>query len=350
MTVSDSATLLAALTAIEFGKAKIEDIEFTRDFDLCVKMRGSQWDGEVDYKAAEYIIRLQKAFLAAYNSASGQTPLRYNRQPMENLRVKVTIRKGCEELLASLKEIVMALPPDYQVGAVIAIALIGFGAKLVRDWHSDGLDAQTKKNAIDAAKEVIGDATDVIKKSIDAHAETIQHAIASNKEKPHLSYLSSKMKEGDTMQINDGQEYSRAEAQSLFLSTVVPEEIEMQIDEYCIDRDYELIAIDRIADKVTVRVDGKKRLFSLERLPDEDRNTIAKEFARAKIDRQHCPPTAIQLTACFKGGVFTGGYVDGIGARRENSHIFEQARQLSITTAEEDYERAISRMEIRRDG
>ena len=44
---------------------------FDDDLSIVVKMRGEQWNGEINYQVANFIIELQNRILCAYNEAHG---------------------------------------------------------------------------------------------------------------------------------------------------------------------------------------------------------------------------------------------------------------------------------------
>lgn len=334
--INDYASLLGVLAATKYDNFSLEHVEFSDNFNLCVKLQGEQWNGEIDYKVAEYIIRLQKAVISAYNSISGKPPLRYNRQPMEQLRVTVNVKKGCEEIIAALKDIIMNMSPEQQIFVIIAIAVLGFGANLCRNWHKDNLDANTKNKAIETAEKIVGDVGNIIETSISENAKTLQKAIDLNRNNiSHFHYLSQKMKDEDTMQINGGDALTKKQAQETFLP-VVDNDMEFDSYEFLIDGDYEISDIHRRTEKVEIPINGKARFFSLEHLDTSTRRSLYEDWSKPRLENMHLPMTKVQLTAIFRGGVFLGGYIDGFGEPRVEAISFSDAQQQSIEHAEEE--------------
>ena len=80
----DCKTLLALLT--EHGKIEI-------------KLKGRDWDGNVNYRIAAFIVDLQKLIFRAFNDAN-KTNGEFNFQNIEsnNLEIKVEVKKGCSIL------------------------------------------------------------------------------------------------------------------------------------------------------------------------------------------------------------------------------------------------------------
>lgn len=72
LVVRDFDTAIDAYIASWTTGFRWESVNFSQETYLNIKLEGVQWDGSLDYKAAEFVIRLQKALLAAYNKQAEQ--------------------------------------------------------------------------------------------------------------------------------------------------------------------------------------------------------------------------------------------------------------------------------------
>ena len=113
-------------------------------------------------------------------------------------------------------------------------------------------------------------------------------------------------------------------------SPVFTKEDDIDIAEFAVDCPCKIMSYSREKDYIFVEIPNEqtKKKFFLSRngihidimIPTDNKN----------ID--------LQLTACFKGGVFVAGYVDGAGTPRKDAIPFSEARRQSIELSESVFE------------
>lgn len=325
------------------------NIEFSEEANLTIKMEGSQWDGALDYKVAEFVIKLQKTMLALYNEQTGQR-LKYNTRPMDDahLRVTVTVEPGCSWIKAAFKGMwdnMESKDKKWAIISVMAILSITAGAAY---WHKCDTDVEREKISADSALEItrVEQQAEVEKKvqerlSKEADQKEVMHAIDrafdfAEQASGSIAFLASKMQPKDSMTVS-GVELSSSTAKRMFRQKPSMDELG---DESCffIDGEYPIVNINIKKREAKIQFSDKERIFSLERLDDKDEQRNL--FYQACSENQKndpLPTLTLQLTAFFRGGVFQHGFVEGVGPKRDNSKTFVEAA-LASASMEEDKE------------
>lgn len=129
-----------------------ESIEFSEQTIFSIKLVGKQWDGRLDYKVAEFVIRLQKALIAAYGEYS-EHKVKYNTSVMDKtgLRVTVSIEPGCSCIKAFFKDMWANMESKDKKWAIISIAAILAVPAGIGFWHYCDTQAQAAKISAEIA-------------------------------------------------------------------------------------------------------------------------------------------------------------------------------------------------------
>lgn len=323
-----------------------ESIEFSEQTIFSIKLVGKQWDGRLDYKVAEFVIRLQKALIAAYGEYS-EHKVKYNTSVMDKtgLRVTVSIEPGCSCIKAFFKDMWANMESKDKKWAIISIAAILAVPAGIGFWHYCDTQAQTAKISAEIAFEKFKEekrAEIELKAQERLQDESIRkdamHAIdrafdLAEQTAAPVAYLASKMQKEDKIAIDDIK-VSASTAKSLFKNVKPVEEVAEE-RRYFIDGDYVVSLIDREKDRVTITFADKKRTFSLVWLEEAALEDFYHRCARRKSE-EALPPIPLQLTATFQGGVFKEGFVQGIGKPREGSMSFQTATLDSASKQEDE--------------
>ena len=131
LVVKDFDTAIDALIK-KFHDPSFEDISFSDELNIKIKMEGGQWDGKLDYRVAEFIVKLQKSLLAIYNEYFGQK-IRYNTAGMNKaeLRVTVTVEKGCTLFQINLGDWAKYMQSEYLFWGLLGVAAIWGGTRII---------------------------------------------------------------------------------------------------------------------------------------------------------------------------------------------------------------------------
>ena len=138
--VKDFDTAVDALIK-KFREPDFDAVSFSDEINIKIKMEGEQWDGKLDYRVAEFIIKIQKSLLAIYNEYSGQR-IKYNTAGMDKaeLRVTVTVEKGCTLFQINLGEWAKYMQPGELFWGMLGVAAILGGAYVVATAVRYGFD------------------------------------------------------------------------------------------------------------------------------------------------------------------------------------------------------------------
>ena len=313
--------------------------------NIQIKLEGEQWDGELDYKVAEFVVKLQKSLIALYNEQTGGG-IKYNTRLMdaEGLRVTVSVEKGCTLFNIDLAGWWKNMESKHQLAAIVVTAGLFAGAyagvsiyghMIQKDVATIEADRRLEQARIEAKLELEKKIQERIQEETRQKVvlTTVERALDTAAEtNRHMTFLASKMQPKDKMHIGGVTLPARA-AKRVFKHAILPDD---SLNEFrCfLDGEYVVTAINREKDEATIRFDDKKRAFSLIWLNPSELEIFYKRCAQRRTD-EVLPPMPLQLTAYFRGGVFTRGFIQGIGSQREGSMTFPEA-SLGSASREED--------------
>lgn len=325
-----------------------ESVKLSEEAALSIKLEGKQWDGKVDYKIAEFVIKLQKALVAAYNDQSEQK-IKYNTSPMDKagLRVTVSVEPGCSWIKVFFKDLWINMESKHKRDAVIAVALILSLTAGTVYWHQSDTEAETARISAEIALKKFQEEK---KAEIERKVQERLHDESTRKDAMHaidrafdlaeqavspMAYLAGKMQKEDKMAIGEIN-IPASEARRLFKpATSVSVDDDMEEFHYCLDGEYVVTDIERKTENVAILFsDGKRRKFSLVWLEGPALEDFYRACAQHTVD-QEIPPMSLQLDAFFKGGVFKHGAVMGIGRPREGAMSFNEAVMSAARRQEE---------------
>lgn len=348
LVVKDFDTALDAYIASWTRDFSWDNIELSGEAALTIKLEGKQWDGKIDYKIAEFVVRLQKAFVAAYNDQSN-SKIRYNTSPMDKagLRIAITVTPGCSCLKVFFKEMWANMESKDKKHAIIAMALIFAVPAGLGFWHYCDTNKEIAKISAETAlqkfqEEKRAEIEIAVQERLqdETARKDIMHAVdrafdLAGQTNSSMAYLAGKMQKDDKMSI-DEINIPAAEARRLFKSaSSTPADDDMEEFRYYLDGEYVVTDIKRQTEDIEILFsDGKSRKFSLVWLEEPALEDFYRACAQHNIDRK-IPPMPLQVDAFFKGGVFRRGAVMGIGKPRKESVSFNDAVMDAVRRQEE---------------
>ena len=333
-----------ALDAIieSYAHPDFDSFELSPETNLRIKLVGEQWDGEIDYKVAEFVVKLQKELITIYNEHTDQK-IRYNTRVMEDagLRVTVKVEKGCSLFTINLDGWWANMESEHQLVAILGVAAIFAIPAGIFFWRKYSAQEKSAEASIELAKiEKQAELENKIQSRIQDEVRQKEASAMVGKAlqmvgqaSSYMYFLASKMQPNDNMTINDVQVQAN-DAKQLFRS-VVPSEERQDGSRYFIDGEYVVTAINREKEEVKIRISDRIRKFSLTWLEGVDLENFYKNCAQRKND-QPLPPMNLQLTAFFKGGIFQHGFIQGVGSRREGAVTVEDAILASVKQMEDE--------------
>ena len=286
--------------------SQIEDIKFSDDFNLLIKIKGDKWTGLVDYKIAHFVIKLQKDILNIYNEIYGEhITFRSSREEVENLAIKIKIKPGCTELLIKYAQILPNLAKKLtskQALFILSLLIVcGFGTVNNTARISAEEAVATKVQDEETKRELIKLNSDLIK-----YTEKHQDA---------MRYLANQMDDKDSIILPDStDELKRRDVMLMFQSEL--EQEKMQTFE--VDDTYELTIINFESGMVTLRK-GKIKFQSSTEALSEEKKLYLHELAAKDDVKKVIPKINLQVSATIQNNKVINSFITGIGDKRPNS-------------------------------
>ncbi|MCR4554157.1 MAG: hypothetical protein K5752_04480 [Succinivibrionaceae bacterium] len=299
----DCKTLLALLT--EHGKIEI-------------KLKGRDWDGNVNYRIAAFIVDLQKLIFRAFNDAN-KTNGKFNFQNIEsnNLEIKVEVKKGCSILGFDLNDILKVADKmeSSHIAICIIVVIIAFVIKNAITSYFD-----KEKVKLSNQKEI-----ELHKQMKDVAVNTVNAMLRFGKN----------LNSNDEIEVN-GNKYTKKEFLEKYETNASLEDIEL--DEYQtfhIDGKYifDSICIEKKTAKI--KLSSKSYSANIENLTEEQIVSLL-EQQTASLNKNILSEQDFQLTVKLLAGAVKKLIVDDIGLKRHDSVSFEEAKIQSIENEEQE--------------
>lgn len=333
----------SALDALidKIAEPDFSDFELPDHLSINIKLEGTQWDGRLDYKVGEFVVRLQKAILTLY-SINTEIDIRYGSPAVElgGLRVTVAVENGCSLFKIDLGEWWKKMEAKHTLAAITIVAglYIGVNGAVTAYSTKVNADAQVQTAEIQASALIKNrleerlDNEDERNKTAEIVKKTLDMAGNTNY---YMTYLAGRMAPGDTMETC-GIRLTAEEAKKRYRHSEI--EKDQTKSRFFIDGDYVVTTIHREKDTATIQFPDKKRNLSLVWLNDNELEQFYKSCA-TRGGKDTLQPIPLQITANFAGGVFKDGFIQGLGPKREGAVSFHEA-VLESSSRQEDEERA----------
>ncbi len=310
--VKDFETALDALILTSQKDFNFDNVEFENNAQLSIKIEGDQWDGAIDYKIAELILKLQKDYVNAYNIITSSNH-RFDAKFLEenNIKIVYTVEKGCSKIVANIldavlpeaaKEAVKKMTGK-QITFTLCFALASYGGTAVANKY---LDNSRQAHTEDTTIQIIE-----------------QTALAIQKSNSAMHYLATQMDSKDFVTRNEEQKLSAKEALEKYMPI---EEPQTEGTKYLfnIDNLYKIETIHLNNSTVKIRFGRKLVVFSLGNLNNQQREDFYKACATADSKKGNTPIN-LQVTATFQNGSIIDGFIVGIGTKRQDAISYEDA-------------------------
>jgi len=291
------------------GERKIIPI-FDDNMNFIVKMHGEQWNGQINYQVATFIVELQNNILSIYNEVcSAKHNISSLKTFNKKLVVGVKVEPGCTELIAQLGDIFQSLS-----GAIknmdskdIKHTAITLGCLFTVTSLGHGFLGYLE--TVETSKRISGEQA-----SVQESIRAIER-IAS-KPSPYMHYLAKEMGEQDKMEYA-GKTYTRQEALTKFPKTFDDPPATSAKTYYADDR-FEITSLDFEKNNVHLLKDGKKFPVETRFMPEDDKEALHELYRQADI-AQTVPAADIQLSVEVLQGKIIGAAITGLGNPRASA-------------------------------
>ena len=298
---------------------------FDDDLSIVVKMHGEQWNGQINYQVANFIIELQNRILGAYNEAHG---VKHNFASLKtfnkNLVINVNVNPGCTELIAKAGEVLQAMSGAIQNMESKDIKQTMIAGFCVYALTTGGQGFFGYLNTVEATKRISSEQANV-KEAI----HTLEK-IALKQMEP-LHYLAKEMAEGDVMEYA-GKSYTRQEALTKF-PKIYDEQPSDLAKTYYADGRYEVAILDFTKNNVHIAKDGKRFPVETKLMLAEEKETLHKLYRDADIT-QTVPSVDIQLTVEALQGKIISATIIGLGEPRPSARPLVEILKESMVAKE----------------
>ncbi len=313
--ITDLNTALDALIASCGNEYNLTNISVSDDFGLHIKLSGEQWQGNIDCRVAEFIIRLQKDFLALYNTYTGEL-IKYDSGKLsdQSLCISFSVNNGSTEIFANLGRRLVDKVDAKHIIAILVIGGLIWGTVTVTNNINDN-NAKLEAEKIKAEKEVqIAQIENKEKKEFVTSIleKTFEYATTTQSS---FAYLAKSMQKEDTLSINNQPILTSKEAREVFKSKQYEDKEEEVTKLFNLDGDYLIENINVPKEYIEITMNRKKYKFSYINL--DNKEEFFKSIPQKRID--------VQLSATFTNGKFSHGFVVGVGTKRKDSVTLQEA-------------------------
>ena len=321
------------LVLLSLQGEKISDSSFFDGrFDINIKLTGEQWDGEFNYRLAEFVLKIQHEVINIFNKCSDKKiNITSLRSGYSELIVNVRVDRGCtsilvkfENILRYLAKIVDGMDSKDKLKAITRFSLCAFAGATIIIGAGRYFDTQIKIAEINAQKEIkIED-----EKTKQHLAEIIQESKRSvPAAMAPMEYLAKQMHGSDTMKVGENQ-YSKPQAEETFRTTPSTKEA-VAPQTYKVDGEYDINSADFKKGSITASKEGITRQLNTRSLSEDEKTALHQIYRDAELANTYPRKIGLQVNVMVKDGEWGGGMVMGLGEKRPGSMSIREAMDLS---------------------
>lgn len=328
---------------------------FDGRFDFRIRICGEHWSGNIDYRIANFVLKLQQEILNLYNSYSEKNiNSRSLYKKNKKLVVKVRLKDGSSDLfcqitdcIKSMAEVIKTMESADKKKALIALmtcctfsfcAYYGPSKYFEYDIQKDKLEQQydLKLKQLELDKEKLrldyeSAAADRVdkQKTLQEFADIAKESMKNvSKIIEPVEALIKQMDKEDKVYLGD-KIYSKQEAEKHFSS---PEDSELISSEsiFQIDGEFDITDVSLENGNISVKKDGKKYKLITRLLPTSQKNRLHKMYRACSIANTYPKNISLQINLIVQDGKWIEAHICGLGKPRSGAISIEKALQLSI--------------------
>ncbi|MTJ92822.1 MAG: hypothetical protein F8N36_08170 [Desulfovibrio sp.] len=328
-TASIEDALSLVLESLQGGKIGDSPL-FDGRFNINIKLNGDQWNGEFNYKLAEFVIRIQRQILSIYNQSNNKKlTFASLRSGYDELIVNVRVDRGCtfvkiniENCLKYIAKIADGMDSSHKTIVLCSFfACVLIGSCYV---YGKNADTQIELAQINAQKEI----RLAEEKTRQQYAEIVtegKRAVGHLVEP--MEHLASSMRGSDTVTVGE-KSYSKPEAEEVFRS-VKKVESAVAAKTYKIDGEYDITDVALKQRSIVVVKEGKRRTISTRFLSDEEITHLHDIYREAQIVDNYPRNIDLQINLAVQDGKWDSAMVVGLGEKRPGSITIGEAIENS---------------------
>jgi len=329
MVIENETDLLQYLALVIENRESSFTPQFSDNFNLQIKLSGSQWKGKLNYQFANFVIRLQNEILNTYNLCHGTNHNTKSLRVLTDIVLTVSVEQGCSFWDAKISELLNSITKGFSsmeskdkrrvliwLISCTSIAFLGiYGIGGYVDYlKSIELSKVNQERDSDSEK--------TKQMLIELFAETQQ--INEQSEASYMSYAASQLHPDDTLTTKN-RTYTRDEAIKQFSGKKEAENI--IIDTFYLDGVYRIPSAYFEAGAIDIAISKRKPFKALTAsLAKADKDTLYDAYKKA--DSQGAiAELQLQVTAYIVNGKIDSAMIVGLGKSRDNSIRIDDAIQ-----------------------
>ena len=304
------------------GDINIENIVFSEDLNLIIKIDGEKWQGDIDYKIASFVLRMQSEIIKIYNFYTGNNITIASIDNKEyNVRISFIVEPGCTQIIARLADVLQRIPGQvvnkmeskHLLIALVAWIVFSHGEKIYDSYNKSLLkieEIESDKQKYEQLVKVMSEALEVAKDS-----------------QSHMAYIARKISAADTITINDNK-MTKKEATERFREKPQPSSTPL-VETYYVDDAYQVTGSDVEKHSVKIRnsIIGTK-LVSTDLLSEGDKKSLYDMLALADIGG-YVPSIDLNVVLETSDGNLAAINVVGLGTKRPGAISLADALRSS---------------------
>lgn len=248
-------------------------VTFGNGFILHIEVKGEQWSEFIDFRIANYVLKLQHDIFSFYEKVTGEkVDLRASKERLDPLTVRVKLTKGSSSIHEYLSDIAPILV-DKMTGTEIAI-LIALALSLYAGYRMFSRHRESKEILAKAGAD-----TETIKE-MSAVAQTAM-AVARTTQDAN-NYLLSQMTKDDVVETPQAGTLSREEARARVPAPVGP--APDQPLALLVDDNFEITVVNFSKQTYTIECGAEKFPTTARNLSPEDKTSLSEAIADADLN------------------------------------------------------------------
>lgn len=327
---------------------------FSGKFDFRIRICGEHWSGNIDYRIANFVLKIQQEILNLYNSYSEKSiNSRSLYKKNKELVVRVCLKDGSSDIFCKITECIKSMAEaikdmdsaDKKKALISLMACcsitfcvyhgfneyfkynierINIENKRILELKKLETDLEKSKLEHNAASEERAEKQKTLQEFSDIAKESIKSVI---KILEPVKSLINQMDENDKIHLGN-KIYSKREAEKLFSQPEDYESISTE-ETFQIDGKFDITDVSLENGNISVKKDGKKYKIITKLLPTHQKSELHNMYRACSLENTYPKKVPLQINLIVKDGEWFEAYICGLGKPRKGAISIEKALQQS---------------------